>query len=339
MKEILLLLFLLPVSLLAIGQQKRTSDSLQSKYKDIDVFQAMDKQMKIDSAIDLPDSIVLAPWHMLDVYIILADSVRDFKSISIDIRVRSHIPDGLTYFIAPFNSEFNAIPFYCGVQTASGGKNVQTGIEEQIGRGAIFSRWYERSRKALKTTGYYASSDKEGDFISVRNKFHWDTGSYRITLYKSAIIPGKPLPAQFDTKSVMFSWGQYVHSWVTMSVTNLKTNRSMVVGSLAFPGKQLAMPPLFGLFFEQYGKATDFSLSDRRLEGALSFRQQPFLLIDFVQLTINGQLTKPAEVVTYYNLTHHPEQKKMAMPMPRFAEAQYDKDSSVLHWCIGKIFP
>jgi len=78
--------------------------------------------------------------------------------------------------------------FYGGIQTYANGKSIGNKKEEEIGRGGIFSRWMERDTGALKTSGYYASSDGEGDFISVRNKFRWDKGTYRLTLKKLAML-------------------------------------------------------------------------------------------------------------------------------------------------------
>ncbi|WP_394677098.1 hypothetical protein [uncultured Sphingobacterium sp.] len=54
------------------------------------------------------------------------------------------------------------MPLYCGIQSAGGGISIKTGKEEDIKFNGIFSRWFERTKKALKTTGYYASSDAEG---------------------------------------------------------------------------------------------------------------------------------------------------------------------------------
>src|SRR6185312_7510149 len=101
----------------------------------------------------------------------------------------------------------------------------------------MYARWYERNTAALKGKG--GSSDGEGDNIQVSNKFKWNKGKYRVRLFKSGYVKGKAIPEKYTRNDLMFAWGEYEHSWVTMEIENLKTHEKSTVGSLAFPGKHL----------------------------------------------------------------------------------------------------
>lgn len=221
-----------------------------------------------------------------------------------------------------------------------------TGQDENIGRGGIFSRWDERDTAALKTTGYYASSDAEGDFISVRNKLKWNTGTYRLTLYKSGYVPGKKIPENLSKKELMFSWGKYEHSWVTMKVKKLETGDSVVIGSLAFPGKTLQFPDKFALFLEHYGVTNiDFSHTNRNWDlvrnykiVAMNYKQVPHIKLAFKNIRINEMLVKPVSIHLQYNGTHNPNQKEIKMPIPRFATLRYDSTHTAIQCETGRLF-
>lgn len=204
------LLLIIPIR----AQQDSTKTALKIKYKNNNIGSAIneetDKKMKTTNT--YPDSIILPPLHFVDTFLKLGKREVPFESFSIDIDVKTEIPDGYAFYIAPLNGEINHMPFYGGIQTQSNGISIKNGVVRNIGRGGIFSRWMERSEKALKTKGYYFSSDAEGDFISVRNKVKWDKGLYRIKIYKSSYVPGKPLPNPLSSQSIIFSWGEYEHS-------------------------------------------------------------------------------------------------------------------------------
>ena len=330
--RILLILLVLPLA--AAAQRSPTADSLRTKYRTTDIFKETEKRMQTDSAV-YPDSLVLPPWHYTDTWVGLPDTIRNFRSISFDIRVKDPVPKGYKLYIAPFSGVLGGMPFYCGLQTASGGKK-RGGKDQEIGRGGIFSRWYERSDKALKTPGYFASSGDEGDFISVRNRLEWDKGTYRVLLYKSGYVPGKPVLGDTDKNSLIFSFGQYEQSWVTMKVTCLETGLTVTIGSLAFPGRTLVFSPVFCIFFEQYGEVIDFSRQKR--DGMWDYRSLPIIGVDLSGLRINGTRVNPSILEPSYNAAHNPEQDKIHMPMPRVADVQWEKETGTIHCTTGKLF-
>lgn len=317
-----------------IAQDHPSADSLKKKYESSDINDQLRKLMSAD--VQYPDSTVLAPWHFINTFVSLPDSIPDFRSISLDIDVKTAIPDDFCFYISPFNASFNKMPFYCGIQTRSDGKSILTNRESVIGRGGIFSRWYERRKDALQTTGYYASSDAEGDFISVRNKFKWNKGRYRLTLYKSGYVPGKALPANFTDRDVFFSWGDYEQSWVTMKLEDLEKNKTTTIGTMAFPGKTLQFPPSFVIFLEQYGTAIDFTSNNRhKAEGGMDYHAIPHIRIEFGNIQVNGLPVKPSNVITYHNRTHHPEQEKIAMPIPLLSTVSYNTEKGLITCEIG----
>ncbi|WP_316792093.1 hypothetical protein [Pedobacter frigoris] len=315
-------------------QEDVTKEALKKKYENSDIDKELRKKMQSDDK--YPDSIVLAPLHFVNSFIKLDTAKFEFSSISLDVEVKTKVPKSYSFYISPFNGAINGMPFYAGIQTKSGGKPIEGGNDISIGRGGIFSRWMERDKGALKTEGYYSSSDAEGDFISIRNKVKWDKGTYRLTLYKSGEIEGKPLPQNYKSKEIMFTWGEYEHSWVTMTVENLKTKEKTIIGSLAFPGKKLMFNAQNIVFLEQYGAVINFAKeAPKSMYGVINYKELPDVKLDIKNIMVNGRLIKPAEVITYHNRTHHPEQSKIAMPIPILSEANYDPKTGVISYDVG----
>ncbi|NQX40621.1 hypothetical protein SAMN05421820_10424 [Pedobacter steynii] len=310
-------------------------ETLKKKYENSDIGQEIDKKMRSD--VQYPDSIVLAPLHFINTYIPLDKAGFDFTSISLDVVVKTKIPKGYNFYISPFNGTFNEIQFYAGIQTSSDGIPAKGGKERKIGRGGIFSRWMERDTAALKATGYYASSDGEGDFISVRNKVKWDQGTYRLTLYKSGEVDGKPVPPDYKGKDLIFAWGEYEHSWVTMSVEDLKTGKKYIIGSMAFPGKKLLFGNYNAIFLEQYGSVINFAKEKPKATPlAVNYKDLPVVKLEIKNLMLNGKLVIPKAVITNPNLTHHPEQSKIAMPIPILSKDAYDPKTGTISYEVGE---
>jgi len=128
---------------------------------------------------------------------------------------------------------------YFGLQT-----DVNDPKRGNQGRGAIFSRWYEDGdvpwpvRKADSRTpsdGWVEAGDYEGDFVSVRGRYHWEAGVYTMELRGAEIDEG----------------GQWVEYWVTDG-RGVET----WIGSLRFPltgtGKARMYPSCFTAL-EAYG--------------------------------------------------------------------------------------
>lgn len=309
-------------------------ETLKKKYESSDIDKEIKKKMQSD--IQYPDSIVLPPLHFINTFVPLDTANLNFQSFSVDVEIKTEIPKGYNFYISPFNASFNGIPYYGGIQTSSDGRPVKGGKDRKIGRGGIFSRWMERDTAALKGDGYYASSDGEGDFISVRNKVKWDKGSYRLTLYKSGEVKGKPLPAGFKSKDLMFAWGEYEHSWVSMSVQNLRTGQKVIIGSMAFPGKKLSISPYNIIFLEQYGTVINFAKKKpKAASSAVNYKDLPIVKLEIKNILMNGKAVIPAKVTTLVNRTHHPEQSKIAMPIPVLSKDAYDAKTGILSYEVG----
>lgn len=337
MKKIALRSFLFGCFMLGLSMTTllaQTKADYKKKYKNSDLYKELEKKMQSDMV--YPDSIVLPPLHYINTMVSLDSVVTDFQNISIDITVKDDLPDSYKFYISPFNTAFNYMPFYCGIQTASGGKPIGGSKDEEIGRGGIFSRWYERDTAALRTEGYYASSDGEGDFIGVRNKLKWGKGTYRLTLSKTGYVPGKVLPDSANQKDLMFSWGEYEHSWVTMTIEDLERHQITTIGSLAFPGKRLKMAAGFTIFLEQYGAAINFAKNRDLPFETLYYQDIPVAHIVFDHIVVNGKPVIPKKVQTYHNRTHHPEQKKITMPIPLLSKVVYDPITGSIDCVAGK---
>ncbi|MCS4226632.1 hypothetical protein [Sphingobacterium sp. BIGb0165] len=322
-----LLLLMLSFGMTAFSQ---TKEELKKKYENSSIDQELKKKMATEFV--FPDSLILPPLHYTNSYYVLDSAINDFQSISIDIIVQDDIPDHYSFYISPFNIALNDIPLYCGIQSAGGGISVKTGKEQEIKFNGIFSRWFERTKKALKTTGYYASSDAEGDFISVRNTVGWHKGAYRITLKKDGYIPGKAVPDSINHKETYFSWGDYEHSWITMYVEDLSSKKISNVGSLAFPGKKIKMEKQIISFLEQYKYFIDFAQRPRNLEGmtVIHYDKLPKVTIIQKNLQINGKTVHLEKVPTSHNRTHNPEQSKVAGEMPILSKDSYNPSTGEL---------
>ncbi|WP_033564016.1 hypothetical protein [Sphingobacterium sp. SYP-B4668] len=328
--------FLLLLTCLSSYAAAQTKEDLKKKYENSDLHKETEKKMRNKQT--YPDSIILAPLHFTNSFVNLDSNVNDFQSFSIDVEIQNNIPDDYAFYISPFNISLNGIPIYGGIQTHSDGHSVKDDSYQQIGRGGIFSRWYERNKEATRTHGYYNSSDGEGDFISVRNKVNWNKGKYRLKLTKAEYIPGKSIADKFSPKDLYFAWGDMEHTWVTYTVENLDSKKVDTIGSLAFPGKKLTMSKTIIYFTEQYHKAFDFAATDRKLgAGYLHYKKIPTIDMTLSNLKINETLFIPREIKTHHNRTHHPDQDQIKMPMPILSIDRYDASTGILTYCIGRL--
>ena len=188
-------------------------------------------------------------------------------------------------------------------------------------RGAIFSRWMERSVEAIRQApgGLVASLGNEGDYISVRNDFTWSEGTYRLCLRKSDVVDGEPLPANHDAEEIAYGWGRYEHTWVSMEATDLSTGRAVSVGELAFPGKTLSLSRSNIIFVEIYGHGGTFAISD-----------VPVFSLSFLNFQVDGtdqQYDYIQEVVNPFSWN---------ATAPVVARASYLKDQGILQIDVGE---
>jgi len=324
----------------AIFLTAQTKDELKKKYKDSNLNQETEKMMKSQNS--YPDSIILPPLHYTNTFYSFKESIQDFESISIDIEIRNTIPKNYQFYISPLNLEFNNIPIYCGIQSKGDGISSKTGKQENyIPFTGIFSRWYERDRNALKTDGYFISSDGEGDFISVRKPINWNKGTYRITLKKDGYIPGKPLPENIEEKDSYFSWGEYEHTWLTMTVEDLKSHKISVIGSLAFPGGKIKMNKNGISFLEQYRSIIDFASQPRfkSSENYIYYKDIPYIKIIQKNILINGKAAHIENLKTLHNHTHHPDQDSIKGKMPKLSTDKFNPKTNELILETGILNP
>lgn len=206
----------------------------------------------------VPDVEVSSPWGLTHLNLDFSAPPGDFTSYCMTLSLDTEIYGDQQIFINLFQTELNQIYIYGGLQTSidglrdSGDGQLQ---DVQAGRGAIFSRWQERTEDALRTApgGLFESSAGEADFISVRNELAWRRGSYRVCLRKTDLVEGEPLPRNFTRDDIAYGWGKYEHSWVRMEVTDLDTGETRQAGSLAFPGKTVQIADVSVIFVEVYG--------------------------------------------------------------------------------------
>ena len=226
------------------------------------------------------DFIISPPWHLVDVFYELKE-VSNFKSLSIDVDISDSIPDSTALYIAPFGiGSINNHYFYGGIQTQADGflhKPYHQNSEaiSKIGRGIIFSRWDQRSTDAIQLApnGYASSNDDEGDFISVRNKFHWGKGKYRLTLFAT-------------DKHV--SVNDTICTFVGMEIYSYGNKTNQLAGYLAFPGKELKLEKTLAIFVELYGDKS--SMSD-----------VPTCKIKLSNFKLNQQNMNPKKVSAIYD--------------------------------------
>lgn len=245
-----------------------------------------------------PDSVALTPFFPLSVgYALDSNATKDIRRISIDVEIKTEIPDDYHYCISPLNAAFNGKKFHTGLATHTNGIPVKfTNAKDTVfGQGAVFTRWIESDANLIKTKGFTES--RSNAYISIRNKTTWNKGRYRITLYKSGYKKGKPIPGQHLKYNDKYPLTVYEHSWITMTVENLDTRKKWLIGSMAFPGKRIDMEPLIEIFLEQYGAAINYGAKNRVLDQpVIHYKDIPKIALIIGNVTIDGEKQKLEKV-------------------------------------------
>lgn len=308
------------------GQESLPSKkALKKKYEHLDSKSETKKNFTMSYA--FPDSIVLNPLHYVNTYVVIDTGEFVFSSIAIDVHIKSNLPVDYCFYISPFNGSINRMEFYAGLISNKEG-----------GRKGLFARWMERDKGASKTKGNSTSGDKEGDGIDVADEVQWGKGDYRLTLYTSGYVRGKAVPANFQKKDIIFAWGEYEHTWVTMDVVDLKTNKKHTIGSLAFPGKTMRYSARNIIFLEHYGTAINFARQKPTYQySIMNYKDLPFVKVDIDNIKVNGLAIKPISVKTLHNYKPNPNQSKIKMPVPLMSHAEYDAGKVALQYEVGRI--
>ncbi len=203
------------------------------------------------------------PWHLVDVWWTCRQATENFNEISIDFRIVGEVPDSVDLYIAPLGLAWiGKTPFYGGIQTSTGGWPSKTAQKiVKIGRGGIFSRWAADNRKipiefADGPPGtHYESADYEDNFISVRRKADWNSGSYAYIVRRARTQPT-------DAS----------HVWFTAYLRNNSDGRETEIGSLRFEGPDYSLDHRMAAFVEVYGATSvippvTIAFSEPRVNG------------------------------------------------------------------------
>jgi hypothetical protein len=228
----------------------------------------------------LADFIVTPPWHMVGLDFML-DHDYEMETFSMDLKVLTDVPDSIYLYIAPFGTgEINGTQYYGGIQTHCGGyysviKGENSGSFIPLGRAMIFSCWGSRESLAFRKAegGVCESSGYEGDFVSVRNGFQWNKGTYTISLSK--------------TKETVII-DSVLHTYVEMQIYDHKKKQTFSCGSLAFPGTTLLLDKRNYIFFELYSKRVNIN-------------NLPSLKFICENYQVNGSEVKISFVASVYN--------------------------------------
>lgn len=209
------------------------------------------------------------PWHLVDIVYRIPKAV-EFKSLSIDAEISGQVEPGVGLYIAPFGyGKLNGIGFYGGVQNWRN-FSPENGIDPELNRIGIFSRWEERDLRFTRTVsgGWNQSSGHEGDFIGVRAPYPWKTGRYTFTLSS-----GDPAKAS----------GGIVGRWIEMHIRSHADGTVRAIGALFFPRKDQELDTTIYSFVEIFGA---------RVPKA----RYPRMKIVFSRFLLNGQPLAPEEV-------------------------------------------
>jgi hypothetical protein len=211
------------------------------------------------------------PWGLTNIWWDLAAPLH-FRSLSVSVDIADELPDESRVYIAPIGLAWlNDIPFYCGLMVGAplpgGGR----------GRVAIFSRWHERSRSAIRVApgGFCESAGYEGNFISVRNLVPWRAGRYTLTLS---------------------DLGRDAHGdgvWVGLGVRSAATGETWNAGALRFPGATLTLRPAIAAFVEIFG-------------APMRPRAIPTVRVRFGDLRVNGSRVSFRRISARYRTTVPP---------------------------------
>lgn len=311
----------------AVRQTDTLKALLKKKYANTTSYEQQERDFQAAPGTVFPDSVLLNPFHYLKTRVYLDTTDIEFESISVEVHVKTHVPNNYTYYISPLCANINKMPFYCGLISGKAGK-----------RDALFDRWMERDIAAVRTTGSAGSNSNEGDYIGMSTPFQWDTGRYIIRLSKTGYIPGKPVPKEYTDKTLMFSWGEYEHSWVTMIVEDPSKHITVTIGSLAFPGRKLWYSSKNLVFLEHYGSFINFASKAPQTQFAVVDHEDlPVISLEVGNFMVNGMPTRAVLTETLYSQVLNPGQKTISMKIPVLAKADYDKSAGYIRYMTGRI--
>ena len=172
-----------------------------------------EEQRLLNTAGPMPRAMIYSQWAFPGR--LRPDDISVDVTIHNDIQMRDH--NGL-YLIGCTGSYIEAASFYFGLQT-----NVNDPRIGSLGKGAIFSRWYESNKTAdvrlpdtrVPEHGWTEGGDYEGNFVSVRGLYEWAAGTYSLQL-RGAEVDDSP--------------GRWFEYWVVD-----ESGAETWIGSIRFP--------------------------------------------------------------------------------------------------------
>jgi hypothetical protein len=195
------------------------------------------------------------PWHTVNITWIFQKPTTEVERLDMDISIDRDITQDYFLYISPFNSTFNNIQFYAGLQTnISGWKSKADFTYSIVGKGGIFSRWSASPELPIGleyiemlSDGLCESASYEGNFCSVRRPFVWSKGAYTLSLIKNETVIFKNSP----------------HIWVSFEITDKSKNETFEIGRLLFEGNKLEIKQDIGAFVEIYnGELSEKSIPE-----------------------------------------------------------------------------
>jgi hypothetical protein len=213
------------------------------------------------------------PWHLVDIWWDLGAD-RPLESYAIDVTVHDAIPADVNLYIAPIGlGHLNKTPFYGGIQTQADGYTLQDQRLRKIGRGLLMSMWGQRSPDAVRPAagGLFQSSGHEGDFVSVRRPYDWETGkyTYRVVRMDKQVVDQQPC------------------TWVGAFLFCHAKNENIFIGALRFPGENLVLSRKIASFVEIYGQA-------------IPVEKIPKATITFGNLSLSGETVANVRATAHY---------------------------------------
>ena len=235
------------------------------------------------------------PWHTVNIAWIFQSPSQNIERFDMDVTIDRDVSTNYFLYISPFNTTFNNITFYAGIQTnINGWRNKTDSTYTPSGKGGIFSRWSTNPDEKigleyvdLLPNGLCESAGYEGNFCSVRRPFSWTKGTYTMSLIKNETVNFK----------------DSLHTWVSYEITNKSNNETYQIGRLLFEGDSLFMKQDNVAFVEIYGG------------GELSEKSIPEVNVTFGCPIINQQETPLYQAYTRQVLEYAQQASKDLLPI------------------------
>lgn len=180
------------------------------------------------------------PWHLASVRMHIT-SAGDLNSLSCVLNLLDDVPLDHRLFISPMGGYSQTRPFYLGQQTRlTRGFAVKPAgqFSDHLPEGLVFSRWGDMDPASVRASvgGWHLLSDHEDTHASVKVTWPWRKGRYTYRLSRQETVKS----------------ADGVYTWVAAFVTDHRSDETIYIGSLRFPGSHVELNPQFVWFVEVY---------------------------------------------------------------------------------------